>query len=307
MPVEALADFYREEIVRQGWQLPKGDMTLRDNNNFYFFGCEKGSRKLGVQGSGDRSESRVFITVNDKAVACPCAALPPDPEAVALLESMRKAYAEAKTYTDTGTSTMFSQDLVPSNHPSTPRVATFCTAFAAPTKFRFESGDRYRYIVHRDGDTFRSYSSEDGEEKTIGGVSEGLGLAFVYAPDAVYTVPELLGQRPLRSHGMEFPRIIGDESIDETPCKVIEYYDDDFLPARIWIAPKDHTVRRTETYDHMYKGTWRKVTDYAPQLGQPLPEERLAFNTGGFLDLPNEPSVIERTGNSFARMLDYWF
>jgi len=310
IPLAELAVFFRDELDRLGWKRIEDDTRVQQNGNFYMFGSTKGSRTIGVQGSGSHEGgrfTRAYIKISDKDAACRDVVLPDDPEAAALLQRLRDTYASAKSYADTGVAVTSYEALAPQEHVTLPRESKFTTAYVAPNQFRFECGDWYRYVMHREGQTIQRYSSDDGSRKELGSLEDGFGEVYNLAQGGVSTVPRMMGLLIFGSEPMKHPHLIGEEVLEGALCRVIEYSDSQCLPGRVWIAVDDGTLRRIETYDHMCEGIWRHVTTYQPTINLPVPEEQLAFNKAGQLDLPNEPGIVERTARTVVGVFDYWF
>ncbi|MGB7328592.1 MAG: hypothetical protein WBD31_27190 [Rubripirellula sp.] len=206
-----------------------------------------------------------------------------DPEAMAVIDQMARAYASCQTYRDTGTVTTI---YLSSDGDETERKQ-FSTALSRPDQFRFEYSEpdvaQSRYIVWRNGDEVRTWwdlNQEDEQETSLGMAIAG---ATGVSSGSAHTVPALLmpveiGGRLLTD--LEAATLGKRTSLDGNTCILIHaLYAGE--PIEIWIDEQSHLVRRIHSTSGHGDFTTTETTVYDPVANEPLEPRLLEYNSPG--------------------------
>jgi hypothetical protein len=204
-----------------------------------------------------------------------------------ILDRVSKAYADCRTYRDSGSvRTVF----IDGDGRRTVKKV-FATAFVRPERFRFEYSEKrdeddLRYIVWRQGNEVRSWwDLKPGIED-----EPSLGLALAGATGvssgSAHTVPALLlpgevGGRRLTS--IADATRIGDAELDEAECfRVTGEYCGSSVT--IWIEKKTFLVRRIDSERHFDTFRTEETTLYEPSLDGEISDDILTFKPPGMPD-----------------------
>jgi outer membrane lipoprotein-sorting protein len=199
-----------------------------------------------------------------------------------VLDRMAKAYANCKSYRDSGVVKTVYIEATGNLTEEKP----FATAFVRPDRFRFEYkekqdfGREHRYIVWRKGKDVQTWwDIKPGVEKP-----NSLGLALSAATGvsggSARTVPALLLPKEIegrRLTDMTEAKRVEDAKLDKVDCFRLEGKFVD-LPTTIWIDTKTFLVRRIDA--QMKFDTFRAVetTNYDPAVAEEISDKQLAFD-----------------------------
>jgi outer membrane lipoprotein-sorting protein len=218
---------------------------------------------------------------------------PDDPAARQTLDQTVKAYADCKSYRDTGVATTV-------YHMETGSTRTterpFATAFVRPDQFRFEFndhnnlvkdplGDRLsRYIIWSDGKEVRTWwDVKPGIEKPES-LSFALGAAFGVSGGTSSTIAGLLmpdqtsgGKLQLIKFSMGFT--LGEEGqLGAHACyRVIGAWGK--FPMTVWIDKQSHLVRRIDTQMQPNNVRIEETTTYDPVVDADIADDLLKFDS----------------------------
>jgi hypothetical protein len=204
---------------------------------------------------------------------------PPGPTAEEILGRMAKAYAECKTYRDSGVV----RTVIRRDEGDLEEELQFDTAFVRPGRFRFvyseqASGSAASYIVWRQDGDVRSWCRFARSAEPPKSLNLALAAATGVSQGVAHVIPALLlpkeiGGRKL-THLTEVWRI-EDAEADDVPCFRVEgLYADS--PMTIWIDKATHLVRRID--ERSSDGDSTTTTRYMPAIDVDISEEELAFD-----------------------------
>lgn len=217
----------------------------------------------------------------------PVGADEPKPEALKaqdVLDRMAKAYANCKSYRDSGVvRTVF----IEATGDRT-KERRFATALVRPDRFRFEyeekllDGRDFRCIVWRKGKDVQTWWSVDsGLEKPRSLDSAVAQIAGVSAGSA-HTIPALLLTNDVTGRRltdiMEAKRV-GDAKLGKVDCFRIE---GDFVagaPMTIWIDKKAFLVQRIDSRRKFDRFRTEETTTYDPVFDKEIPDKNLEFDS----------------------------
>lgn len=199
-----------------------------------------------------------------------------------ILERMAKAYAECKTYSDTG--------LVRTVYFTKPNKMIeekkFSTAFVRPDRFRFEYtektfGVELRHIIWRKGDRVLTWwDIKPGVEE-----KESLGRALAGAAGvssgSSHKIPALLlpnevGGRRITKDLEEVKRI-DDAMLENVDCYRIEGAFGDH-PMEVWVDKNTFLIRRVDSRVQLDQFHTECTTTYVPEVNVDIVEKKLKFN-----------------------------
>lgn len=219
------------------------------------------------------------------AIAARVAAAPPAErplDAAGILQKMAKAYAECRTYRDSGVvKTVF---IMKTGRKTVEKP--FSTAFVRPDRFRFEfcdtsdDGSTERCLIARSGDQVQSWWTL--QPKVSVGKSLGMALAGAtgISGGSAHTIPNLL--LPEEVTGFSLPEMdkikrIADARIGTANCFRIQ---GEFrqTPMTLWIDQRTFLLRRLEERNVFEDFRTEEITDYSPTLNEAIPDKLLAFD-----------------------------
>jgi len=199
-----------------------------------------------------------------------------------VLERMAKAYANCKSYRDSGVvKTVF----IEANGQRTVEKP-FTTAFVRPDRFRFEykerspDGRESRYLVWRQGKDVQTWwDVTPGIKK-----ADSLGLALAGATgvsgSSAHTVPSLLLPQEVggrRLTDMTEVKRIEDAKLGEADCFRLQgMYASN--PMTLWIDKKTYLVRRVDTQNKFDNFRTEGTTTYDPVVDGEITDKMLEFD-----------------------------
>lgn len=210
---------------------------------------------------------------------------PDDPAARQIITQTINAYAECKTYRDSGTVTsLFVMDNGKNNTTERP----FKTAFVRPGRFRFEftngQGDpQRRYIIWSQGMDVRTWwDVKPGIEKP-----ESLAMAISGANGvsggSALTIPGLLMPNEVSSGIFAYIKIFrGLTLADEATLGTVECFRIEAMygqrPTTVWIDKKTYLVRRIDDQVQIPNGRVETTTTYDPAFDEAIADNLLEFD-----------------------------
>lgn len=201
--------------------------------------------------------------------------------AQAVLVRMAKAYADCKSYRDTGvvkTEFVSASGRMMEEKP-------FKTALVRPDRFRFEytespAGRVLRYIVWRKGKDVQTWwDVRPGIEK-LESLSLALAGATGVSSGAAHTIPALLlGNEVggLKLSDLKAANRIEDAKLEEVECFRVEG-EHGGAPTTLWIDKATFLVRRIDSETEFDDFRTEETTTYHPIINDEIPKEMLEFD-----------------------------
>jgi outer membrane lipoprotein-sorting protein len=204
-----------------------------------------------------------------------------NPSAKQIVDRMAKAYADCKTYRDSGgVKTLFVQD-------SGNRTVTkpFTTAFVRPDRFRFEYketiGDQQmRYIISSNEKEVQTWwDVKPGIEKPES-LNLALGAAVGVSSFSSNNIPALLlpdKVNPRRLLMLTEPKRAEDAKLDKVECFRVEGTFGG-NPITLWIDKKSYLVRRIDEQAKFDNFRTEQTTTYDPTIDEQITDKMLKFD-----------------------------
>ena len=207
-------------------------------------------------------------------------ALSDDIEVRQILDRMAKAYAQCKSYRDSGViKSVFLDNTV---SPEFTVEYSFDTAFVRPDRFRFEIKDQDddKLLISADGeDVQTSWDIEPGNQKP-----ESLELAMAQAigftGGDVGRIPAMLMPKKLDGWldlDLIDPRQIEDGSLQNVECFRLEYNFRD-EQVTLWIDKQSYLVRRIDERIRANDVRIERTTTYDPTIDGKITDQMLEFD-----------------------------
>jgi outer membrane lipoprotein-sorting protein len=216
----------------------------------------------------------------------PASADEPKPEALKaqdVLDRMAKAYANCKSYRDSGiVRTVFFE--ATGIHT---RERRFATAFVRTDRFRFEyeekllDGRDFRCIVWRKGKDVQTWWSVDSALDKPGSLDSAVAQIAGVSAGSAHTIPTLL--LPNDITGRRLTDIIEAKRAKDAKLGKVDCFriDGDFVagtPMTIWIDKKTFLVRRIDSQHKLDKIRAEETTTYDPVFDKEIPDKNLRFD-----------------------------
>jgi hypothetical protein len=196
----------------------------------------------------------------------------------AILGRMAEAYAECRSYRDTG--------LVRSTFVDRGRTSTaekpFATAFERGGGFRYEFTDKatgHRFVAWRDGGDVRVWWDVRPGVERPASLDLAIAGATGISSGSAHTLPALLLAElsGRRLTDLQSLKRLDDGTLGGAACYRIEGTLGD-QPMTVWIDRQTFLVRRIDSHRQLTKGVQvDTVTTYEPELDGEIPAEALAF------------------------------
>ena len=202
-----------------------------------------------------------------------------DPSAGQILDRMVRAYADCKTYRDTGVvKTVF----IEANGTRTVEKP-FTTAMVRPDRFRFEyketGNQRNRYIIWSSGKDVKTWWGIKPGIKMSDSLELALAGATGVSGGSAHTIPAMF--LPDKVSGLKLTEITGakraeDGKLDNVECYRIE---GKFLdsPYTLWIDKKLYLVRRIDEQQTFDGFRTEDTTTYDPVIDAEIEDKMLDF------------------------------
>lgn len=207
----------------------------------------------------------------------------PQPEnlsAKQIVERMTKAYADCKSYQDSGVvTTMF---FMADRDRTTERP--FTTAFVRPDRFRFEykendgSTKPSRYIIWSSSKDIQTWwDVRPGIEKPKS-MQLALAAATGVSGGSSHTIPSLLlpGKVGASLSAMTIPKRVQDGNLGKVECFRIEGTLGN-QPCTVWIDKKSYLLRRIDEQTQFDDFRTEQTTTYNPVINEEISDKTLAF------------------------------
>ena len=202
---------------------------------------------------------------------------PDDPAPKQILDRMRKAYADCKTYRDSGVVKVVVV-LDTGNHMD---ERPFTTAFVRPDQFRFDyKVKNSRRLIWSNGKAVHTW--QDGEP----GIQqpESLQLALAGATGvsggSAARIPAMLMPDKLKGWGgvhISDAKRIKDGKLEKVECFRVEGKNVD-IPISLWIDKKSYLVRRIDEQEKFDNFRTEQTTTYDPIIDEKITDEMLEFD-----------------------------
>jgi RNA polymerase sigma factor (sigma-70 family) len=213
-------------------------------------------------------------------VAAPQEAKPDEPSAQQIVDRMAKAYADCKTYRDSGLVKTLFVEIGGNRTVEKP----FTTAFVRPDRFRFEykenvGGQETRFIIWSSAKEVQTWwDIQPGIEKgksldlALGGAAGVSGLASLNIPQLL--LPDKLGRSRL---ALKEAKRADDGKLDKVECFRVEGKFGG-NPITVWIDKKSYLVRRIDEQATFDTFRTEQTTTYDPTIGEKITDKMLAFD-----------------------------
>jgi RNA polymerase sigma factor (sigma-70 family) len=228
----------------------------------------------------DREPSASSKPAQAKVASAPQEAKPADLSAQQIVDRMTEAYADCKSYRDTGlVKTLFVLNV--GNHTV---EKPFTTAFVRPDRFRFEykenvGGQETRFIIWSSAKEVQTWwDLQPGIEKgksldlALGGAAGVSGLASLNIPQLL--LPDKLGWSRL---ALKEAKRADDGKLDKVECFRVEGKFGG-NPITVWIDKKSYLVRRIDEQATFDTFRTEQTTTYDPTFGEKITDKMLAFD-----------------------------
>jgi len=216
--------------------------------------------------------ARVLTATNDANLE--------DPTAKQILDRMAQAYADCKSYKDSGVVKTVFIDASGSRTVEKP----FTTALVRPDHFRFEyretKNERNHFIIWSDGKDVKTWwGIQPGIEKPSS-LDLALASATGVSGGSAHTIPALL--LPEKITGLKLTAIQDAKRADhgmlkESECFRIEGKFAD-VPCTLWIDKKSYLVRRIDEQQKFDGFRTEQTIVYDPSLDQEIIDQMLEFD-----------------------------
>jgi outer membrane lipoprotein-sorting protein len=199
-----------------------------------------------------------------------------------LLDRMSKAYANCKTYRDSGVvKTVFFQATGKRtvNKP-------FTTAFVRPDRFRFEYRERKgddeenRYLIWSNGQYVQTWWDIKPGVTKAASLNMALAAATGVSSGSAHTIPVLLMPKEIgggRLTGMTDVKRIEDAKFDNVDCFRVEGKNAN-NPQTLWLDKNTFLVRRIDSQHTFPNFRTEQTTTYSPVLDSEVTEKMLVFD-----------------------------
>lgn len=207
---------------------------------------------------------------------------PEAPSAKQVLDRMARAYADCKSYRDSGIVVTIFVEAGGNRIVEKP----FTTAFVRPDRFRFEyketKDDRQknRYLVWRNGKKVQTWWDIKPRVEKPESLRLALAGATGVSGGSAHTVPALLLPKELSGRlltDITEAKRIEDAKLDKTDCfRVQGKYGTSAMI--LWIDKKTFLVRRIDTQNKFDNFRTEATTTYDPVINGEIADKMLAFD-----------------------------
>ena len=245
-----IADFYRTYFKENGWTstfLPEEELDgLMD--------YQKGKAGINVTTIAIASEIHLMVIYREDELSREefdtKAGASESPEVKALVQSVRDAYENAASYSDTGTLELIDDGEVLGR-------ATFKTAYKDPGDLLFEHWDStgdFHFtadILSKKGDLVQFMSDTDTEPTVEEDISMAIGTLYGVTLGTSGNVPELLLKLDdgVLFHLIDLKMLMETKTEDGTLCHRLHGKDALGQENTIWIGKKDLLIRKIESVE----------------------------------------------------------
>lgn len=202
-----------------------------------------------------------------------------------IIERMKNAYANSKTYSDSGVvEVIFIGDV------NQTVEKPFTTAFIRPNRFRYEFtekkpyGTKQSFIIHLNGKNLQSYWDIQKDLKHDS-LNNAVASAAGVSNGSAITVPGMLMPNEItwrRAIRVNQPKRIDDDIVDSTDCYRVQDLILGAIPTTLWIDKKTFMLRkiyREQTFDDFRT---EERTTYKPILNGEVENDLLEFKSRGW-------------------------
>ncbi len=200
-----------------------------------------------------------------------------------ILAAALKAYANCKSYRDTGVIEWKAIDRMQDRHAG---HVEFKTAFKRPDAYRFEMHRKGQedewidFVAWRGGNDVRSWTSElvgihprDNLASILDELHSSHGFDIRTVHGLFFEDPGLVS--PLTR--LKGAALLGTQKIEGVECHVIQGVDGDNRPAQLWIDRKTSLIRRCETLGLALGFPAWQVMDCKPAINKKIAAKSLAM------------------------------
>ena len=270
-----IATFYRTFFKDNGWTSKYPSEEESDDLLIY----QKGKAVVHVTTVGTPREIHVMVIYREDEFSREefdtKAGESVSLEAKALVQSVRDAYENAASYTDTGTLELIDDGEVLGR-------ASFKTAYKDPGDLLFEHWDStgdFHFtadVLFKKGDLVQRMSDTDTEPTVEGDIVTALATLSGVTLGTSGNVPELLLKLDgsVLFHLIDLKILKEAKAEDGTLCHRLHGKDFHGHENTIWIGKDDFFIRKIETVENKDN---RQTTTYSPKVNVELADEDLAF------------------------------
>ena len=200
-----------------------------------------------------------------------------DPTTQQIIDRMIKAYAECKSYQDSGV--VVTQFALPTGNRTDEKP--FTTSFVRPDHFRFEFKDKARaYIVWSKGKDVKTWWDVQPEVKTPDSLMLAIAGATGVSGGSAFRIPSMLMPSMFTgAGGKQFgeTRRIEDGILEKVPYYCIETNQAN-RSGILWIDKKTYVLKRIDEKIETTKVRFETTTTYNPVINEKIPDKSMAFN-----------------------------
>jgi len=214
-------------------------------------------------------------------------AMSDDIDARRIVDRMVKAYAECKTYRDSGVIKSRFKNTV---SPAFTVEYSFTTAYVRPDRFRFEikDDDANSLLIAANGQNIQTWWDVEPGIQNPESVEIAMAQALGFTGGDVGRIPAMLMPQELAGLAdLEIiaPKQIGDGMLQDVECFRLEYNfrDEQFI---LWIDKQSHLVRQIDERIEADGVTIERTTTFDPTIDGKITDEMLEFD-------PPSPSAVD--------------
>lgn len=193
-----------------------------------------------------------------------------------ILDRMAKAYAECKSYRDSGVikTKYFTKTAYSLEH-------SFNTAFVRPDRFRFEIKDEdHRLLISANGQNVQTWWDLEPGIQTPKSLEFAMAQAVGFSGGFVGRIPAMLMPNKLEIPGgldLIAPKQIEDGKLQNVECFRLEYNfrDEQFT---LWIDKRSYLVRRIDEQIKLDRIRIERTTTFDPTINGKITDEMLEFD-----------------------------
>ena len=200
-----------------------------------------------------------------------------DPSPKQILDRMAKAYADCKSYRDSGVvTTVFVKNTVKRTVER-----PFTTAFVRPDLFRFEYKDNNRrYLISANGQNVQVWWDVKPGIQKPESLQLAVGGATGVSGGSAARIPAMLMPGKLKGWGgvhISDAKLIKDGKLENVECFRLEgQYADN--PITLWIEKKSYLVRRIDEQRKFDDFRTEQTTTYDPNIDGKITDKMLEFD-----------------------------
>ena len=197
-----------------------------------------------------------------------------------IVARMENAYANSKTYSDSGV-----VKVIFIGEVNQTIEKPFTTAFIRPDRFRYEFtekkpyGPKQSFIIHLNGKNLQSYWDIQKDLKHDS-LNNAVASAAGVSNDSAITVPGMLMPNDItwrRAIRFSQPTRIDDDTVDNADCYRVQDLILGAIPTTLWIDKKTFMLRKIYREQTFNDFRTEETTIYSPNLNGEVSNDSLEF------------------------------